>query len=883
MSGDLSDSWGGPPEPIRMLRDLSVQSQLDDEQRQAQQQQDDSSGTLIVGAEGGDEDPDADTDANTGTILNQRYGVGSAEYDDSSNVNVSGSFPLRHGRKSHPKYEALYAALEGENTSERRLSQQQPPSGPLSRSSSRVDLAATAVERAEAEATAAAVSAVPILCHEVGNAERASSGNAPPPMHNIPLGGLMTPKDERPRPNLPRATSAPTASTMGNRRQQQDPPARERPSEGQPWPKRDALSFTRSLVFYGAGSVTDEHEIACKYIEEARSLRQKYHGGGGTKGGLSDSQSVEYGFGRNGVVEIYKSDDATRSSGTDRVNLVQVPQIDEFVSDYHRLVEVASDGAMRSYCFQRLQMLTSAFKTHVTANGHVENEAQSNLLGTDFYRTMKVDNHIHLAGAPTAKQFVGFVRDKLEKEADTVVLGDGQTLSEVFANAGLDSEHLTIDAFNVLADYSVYQRFDNFNSKYSPFRMAQMRKIFLKVENHIEGRYFAELTKIVLARLEQSKGHNSAAEMRLSIYGMERHEWHNLAKWMLCDWKGGDYPGQLLSSHNRWMVQVPRLWRIYAGKKKCSDGKTRSFQEMLENLFCPLFEATLNPEAHPEVAELLKHIVGFDSVDDEGAAEAQCSCTRPSAWKTKQNPAYSWQLYYLFANIEVLNRLREARGLNTFSLRPHAGETGDPMHLAAAYMLCKSVNHGVNLDRQVSLQYLYYLDQVGLSVSPLSNNFLFRKIATSPFPKLFKRGLNVTISTDDPLLFHMSDDALLEEYSVARATFDLSMTDMSEMARNSVLQSDFEDDFKRKWLGDNYTKGVTHCDERRTHVPLIRAKFRAEHLALEHMLVTLIAAGKGNTVLREMMEAFSAAREAHRDILLANFETLPCFPEQNQL
>ena len=126
-------------------------------------------------------------------------------------------------------------------------------------------------------------------------------------------------------------------------------------------------------------------------------------------------------------------------------------------------------------------MLTSAFKMHVTANSHAENEAQSNLLGTDFYRTMKVDNHIHLAGAPTAKQFVNFVRDKLENEGDTVVFEDGQTLSEVFKDAGLDSDHLTIDAFSVLADYSVYQRFDNFNSKYSPFRMAQMRKIFLKV------------------------------------------------------------------------------------------------------------------------------------------------------------------------------------------------------------------------------------------------------------------------------------------------------------------------------------------------------------------------------------------------------------------
>jgi adenosine deaminase len=52
--------------------------------------------------------------------------------------------------------------------------------------------------------------------------------------------------------------------------------------------------------------------------------------------------------------------------------------------------------------------------------------------------------------------------------------------------------------------------------------------------------------------------------------------------------------------------------------------------------------------------------------------------------------------------------------------------------------------------------------QIGLSVSPLSNNFLFRKLNQNPFPNFFKRGLNVTLSTDDPLLFHMSDDALLE-------------------------------------------------------------------------------------------------------------------------
>ena len=162
----------------------------------------------------------------------------------------------------------------------------------------------------------------------------------------------------------------------------------------------------------------------------------------------------------------------------------------------------------------------------------------------------------------------------------------------------------------------MYQRFDNFNSKYSPFRMAQMRKIFLKVDNAIDGRYFAELTKIVLARHEQSKGHKSGAEMRLSIYGMERKEWIQLAKWVLRDWQG-DFPGNMISTHNRWLVQVPRLWRVY-----CKKGRGAvSFQDMLENLFVPLFEATLSPDEHPEVAELLKHIVGFDSVDDEGSLE----------------------------------------------------------------------------------------------------------------------------------------------------------------------------------------------------------------------------------------------------------------------
>jgi AMP deaminase len=674
-------------------------------------------------------------------------------------------------------------------------------------------------------------------------------------------------------------TAAPTRKRRAESKAE-DPPARERPTDGEAWPYRENLSFTRSLVFYGNGSITAESKQACLHIQEARSLRQKYIGSKGVTAVedtsiLADSNLI-YLMGKEGVAEIYH---ATLPNQ----NLIEVPTIKAFSKDYSRLVEMCSAGAMRSFCFQRLQMLSTSFKMHTTLNSTIEMQEQSNLLGTDFYRTMKVDNHIHAAAAPSAKQFVEFVRNKLEKEPDTVVSADGKTLKQVYENAGLDTDHLTIDAFNVLADYSVYQRFDNFNAKYSPFAMADMRRIFLKSTNHIEGRYFAELLKISMDRHEKSKGHNSACEMRMSIYGMERHEWFDLASWILKDWQNEDFPGPMISTHNRWLVQIPRLWRIFC-KKPVEAGKPdRSFMEMIENLFVPLFEATLYPEKHPEVAELLKHIVGFDSVDDEGVLEEPCTDQRPHEWTNENNPSYWWQLYYLWANMEVLNRLRRARGLNTLAFRPHAGETGDPMHLAATYMLCDSINHGILLDQQVSLQYLYYLDQIGLSISPLSNNFLFRKIADNPFPKFFRRGMNVTISTDDPLLFHMSDDALLEEYSVARATFDLSMTDIMEIARNSVLQSGFEDDFKKKWLGEDFKKGLTHCDERITHVPLIRAKFRAEHLAIEHCLLHLIAGGKGGAVLEEMKTQFGMARDAHRNVLFSNFDEVPSFPEQGQL
>jgi len=664
----------------------------------------------------------------------------------------------------------------------------------------------------------------------------------------------------------------------------EEPPARERPVDGQAWPYRETLSFSRSLIFYGAGFVTAEAQEACKKIEKARKLREKYCKGGHVvcrnKEALESSE-IQFSMPDSGVGSLELGGDL----------LIAVPSIEDFNKDYQDLKESCASGAMRSFSFSRLQTLSTAFKMHITLNRGAEQHEQSTaLLGTDFYRTLKVDNHIHAAAAPSAKHFVNFIKDKLETEPDTVVLrkgGEETTLRQVYEGAGLDMDHLTIDAIHVLADASIFQRFDNFNSKIAPFQLSDMRRIFLKTSNDIEGRFFAEILLRYLERFEDDPDHKTTVELRLSIYGMNRGEWSDLARWLLHKWdhkKHGETVKRSMvdSDRNRWHVQIPRLWRIYS-KPAENDTEPRSFHDMLGHIFIPLFEATLHPDENRVLAEALTHIVGFDSVDDEGELEESCNAMTPKEWTSRKNPSYAWQLYHIWANLKVLNTLRAARGLNTFVFRPHAGETGDPMHLAASYMLCESINHGLLLHQQVSLQYLYYLDQVGLAMSPLSNNFLFRKISSNPFPKFFARGLNVTLSTDDPLLFHMSDDALLEEYAVARASYDLSMTDLMEIARNSVVQSGFELEFKKKWLGPDFEKGLTHFDESLCHVPLIRAKYRAEHLALEHMIVLLLSAGKGDQVLQELKVQFGLARDAHNNILLECADEMPSFPERGQL
>jgi AMP deaminase len=150
-------------------------------------------------------------------------------------------------------------------------------------------------------------------------------------------------------------------------------------------------------------------------------------------------------------------------------------------------------------------------------------------------------------------------------------------------------------------------------------------------------------------------------------------------------------------------------------------------------------------------------------------------------------------------------------------------------HLAAALLCCHSISHGLLLRKVPLLQYIFYLEQIGVAMSPLSNNALFLAYERNPFLQYFRRGLNVSLSTDDPLQFAFTKEPLIEEYAVAAQIYKLSAVDMSELAKHSVVQSGYEHSVKQRWLGQDYNlPGVAGNDMAKVNVPNIREAFRHE-------------------------------------------------------
>uniref|UniRef100_F6R4B7 AMP deaminase n=1 Tax=Monodelphis domestica TaxID=13616 RepID=F6R4B7_MONDO len=496
---------------------------------------------------------------------------------------------------------------------------------------------------------------------------------------------------------------------------------------------------------------------------------------------------------KDGVIYCFANEEA--ASKEEPIPL-PYPNLEMFLDDMNFLLALIAQGPVKTYAHRRLKFLSSKFQVHEMLNEMDELKELKNNPHRDFYNCRKVDTHIHAAACMNQKHLLRFIKKSYKVDADRVVYSTKEknlTLKELFTKLNMHPYDLTVDSLDVHAGRQTFQRFDKFNDKYNPVGASELRDLYLKTDNHINGEYFATIIKEVGTDLVDARYQH--AEPRLSIYGRSPDEWTKLSTWFVSN--GIHCPNMT------WMIQVPRIYDVFRSKNFLPH-----FGKMLENIFLPVFEATVNPQAHPDLSIFLKRITGFDSVDDESQHSGHMFSSKspkPQEWTMEKNPSYTYYAYYMYANLFGTQQPEET-----------------PV-----------------------LQYLFFLAQIPIAMSPLSNNSLFLEYAKNPFLDFLQKGLMVSLSTDDPMQFHFTKEPLMEEYAIAAQVFKLSTCDMCEVARNSVLQCGMSHEEKAKFLGDNYLEEGPHGNDiRKTNVAQIRMAYRFETWCYE---LNLIAEGVKGT------------------------------------
>jgi adenosine deaminase len=131
----------------------------------------------------------------------------------------------------------------------------------------------------------------------------------------------------------------------------------------------------------------------------------------------------------------------------------------------------------------------------------------------------------------------------------------------------------------------------------------------------------------------------------------------------------------------------------------------------------------------------------------------------------------------------------------------HAGEEGPPEYIwqSRDVLGAERVDHGVRCLEDDRLVDRLVAEQVPLTVCPLSNVKLrvFPSLADHNLGEMLRRGIRVTINSDDPAYFGGYVDA---NYAETARALGLSGPDVIQIARNSFLAAFLDDEERRRHL-----------------------------------------------------------------------------------
>jgi adenosine deaminase len=125
-------------------------------------------------------------------------------------------------------------------------------------------------------------------------------------------------------------------------------------------------------------------------------------------------------------------------------------------------------------------------------------------------------------------------------------------------------------------------------------------------------------------------------------------------------------------------------------------------------------------------------------------------------------------------------------------LRPvaHAGEEGPAAYITSALDILKveRIDHGVRCDEDPKLVERLVREKIPLTVCPLSNLKLcvVKDLAQHNFATLLRKGVSVTINSDDPAYF---GGYIGENYRATAAALDLTPAELTQVAENAARAS----------------------------------------------------------------------------------------------
>lgn len=495
-------------------------------------------------------------------------------------------------------------------------------------------------------------------------------------------------------------------------------------------------------------------------------------------------------------------------------------EYNKFAEKLSKLWLICNNKNNIKHCSNKLIIYYNEFSEYKRNNFENENN-ELRKKRIDFYNLKKIDNHCHLSAVMTTNELKQYMIDHNQDPQSSITIYKMNSI---------------IDEKNVIHRkkcncYDKYN-FNDFNNKYYIGKHGvtdnpnNLRQCLLKINSGKDKleRINTSVPKYNLHNLGKfncSKPHyanickkvcnirnknNTHLDLRISLYGKSKNELETLAKWFTNN--------KLYNITNvDWYIQIPRIPHLIHRNNFSINSPNdyfSSFVEWFDNIFVPIKEAY--NKNNSQLLLFLNKVFGFDSVDNEEEYNDEYyknvgtiidNKYIKKQLKNKKNPFnYSMYLYLMWYYISDLNKtVKNKRKI--FFFKPHSGELGYAHHLLTSFILCDSICHGINLisdtvskydnnleilkkNKNNVLLYLYCKDKVGCALSPISNSYLSRNYRCLHLDLLFNVGLNMSINTDDPLMFHLTNDPLMEEYTMIKTIYNLSLIDLVELINNSI-------------------------------------------------------------------------------------------------